>query len=497
MKFLKENLELVKHLAASDVWRVWRWFALISAINRGSGKEKALADFIVLMAAKFGHDYLRDESNNVLVRVAAKAEFSHYPSVCLQAHLDMVPIGQDGGKDFDTSQVKFRQEEDWLMADNTTLGSDNGIGVAISLALMESMSCGPLELLFTSSEETGMDGAIALNPDWVQSRLLINLDSEEWGEMIIGCAGGMTVEAIFSGETTKAPSDLTFKMHEVVLAGLKGGHSGADIHLPRANAILVLADLANNLMKEFPVYIVSFGGGSLKNAIPVKASFVFALADTQEGFLPAIMEAIQDGEQELKTAYQEEINLSLTLVSQEGQPARFFDDISFEKFLEGLRAIPNGVVERDEERGVTKTSNNIGVVTMEDGWKLKVVSLCRSLDNSDLESIGQKIVEVCEDFGCQVETSGKFPAWNPNYDSRLASYTKNSFDASGGNLKITVVPAGLECSMFAEKWPDMDMISIGPDIKSPHSQTEKVSVSSVEKFWDFLNSLLKNIGSLQ
>ncbi|MCX6798110.1 MAG: beta-Ala-His dipeptidase [Candidatus Falkowbacteria bacterium] len=494
---LKENLKLIAGLKSEIVWK---WFAIISSIDRGSGREKALAELLVKVAAIFNCEWLIDEINNVVIYVPATPGCEDYPSICLQGHLDMVTVGQNGEKDFDTSTVKFLRENGKMRADRTTLGADNGLGVAIGLALLEGgVSHGPLELLFTVDEETGLNGATSLNPDWIKSKLLINLDSERWGEITLGCAGGRrivtTVPITFS--TDEKSEDLKFTIE---LADLPGGHSGVDIGKGRPNAILILARIILDLITRFPeLRLLSFDGGTFSNAIPGQSRATL----TFKSYSPELMDSIRLVVESEQIALREiplekEPKLTISEMEKIEDGRSYFADEFTLAFLGGLLKLPNGAIDMDEFDPTTvETSNNVAIVkTNEDG--LEITTMYRSSAVDGLQKIEELSIGALQNLpGAKLSLGDEYPAWQPQDSSQLLELAKIVFDnLFNKELKRVVVHAGLECALFTKKWPDMQMISIGPTIEGGHSQDEYVEVETVDACYRWLLIVLAGLNEI-
>ena len=473
---------------------VWRHFFNLCQIPRASGHEAAVRDALSEWACKRGLCVRSDSRGNLILSKAATPGYENRPSVVLQGHLDMVCQKQgDSTHDFRRDPVRPVLRDGWMMATGTTLGADNGIGVALALAVLEAddLEHPALEVLLTVEEETGMHGAMALERIAVQGRLLINLDTEEWGKLYIGCAGSADVIVDTSLATEAAPMGL--QAVSLRLTGLTGGHSGIDIHRRRGNAIKLLAQFLHELAeKGFDFRLVSMKGGTAHNAIAREAEAVLcvkevsALRAEAEGFVAGLRSQLSDRESGVRIDF-------------EPAPAQHTGDAltveGAHRILALLNDLPYGVRQMSEQMpDVVETSNNIGELRLEEG-RLHVNMMVRSLDEHGIHTLSDEIVarfSALDLDGIQVEGAG--PVWHPNSDSKILALAQNvyrqTFDSEAA---VSVIHAGLECGTFCWLWPDMDMISFGPTIHGAHAPNERVETVSVERAWQLLVGILAAI----
>ena len=461
---------------------VFRHFAALNAVPRASKQEEQVIAFAVGFGESLGLETLRDEVGNVLIRKPATAGCEDAPVVALQAHLDMVHQQNEGtGFDFAREGIQMQRTGDWVTAAGTTLGADNGIGVAAILAVLEAddLPHGPLEALFTVDEETGMTGAKALRSDWLRARYLLNLDTEDDDELTIGCAGGVDVTA--RGEYVIEASAFPLQGLRVSVRGLTGGHSGADIHLGRgnANALLVRLLVAG---ESAGMRIGDLAGGSLRNALAREATAQIAVRDRGE---------FRELTAAAKTAIGAEYagtdpGLAIE-IADAAAPTLLVPTDRQSALLRVLQACPHGIYRMSPGvPGLVQTSNNLARVRIAEGsWE----ALC--LTRSSVDSEKWAAVAVLEGLfalaGATVETGGDYPGWAPRSDSQLLRVMRERYVASfGTEPKVNAVHAGLECGLIGARYPGLEMVSFGPNIRGAHSPDERVQVSSVAKFWDYL-----------
>ena len=472
---------------------LWKWFDQICAIPHPSYHEEKIAAFIVDWAKGKGFYAERDEAGNVLIRKPASKGMENRKPVALQAHLDMVPQANEGTQhNFETDPIQPYIDGEWVKAKGTTLGSDNGIGMASALAVLDSddLAHPELEVLLTMTEERGMEGAIGLRPNWLQSEIMINTDTEETGEIYIGCAGG--VNANISLPLTFEDNRFEHS-YQLVLKGLRGGHSGGDIHTGRANAIKVLARFLAELSQNQPHFafaLSEFRGGSIRNAIPREAFATLAF----NGEVNVLKSAVEKFDVLLKTELAlAEPNLTFSL-----QPAakadKTFSAHSTATAIRLFNALLNGVMRNsDVVEGVVETSLSIGVLATE-GNELKATILVRSLIESGKEYVTARLRSLTELAGANVAFSGNYPGWEPQGDSPIMQLTKQVYDkVLGEEAVIKVVHAGLECGLLKKIYPQMDMVSVGPTILNAHSPDEQVHIPGVQIYWQLLTNVLAQI----
>lgn len=470
---------------------IWKHFTAILSIPHESKNEEKLRTYVIECAARHNCQTKVDSTGNVVVRIPGSSGREQEPVIVLQSHLDMVCVKlPEKVHNFTTDPVPVRIEGDRLIGDGTTLGADNGIGVAIMLAVMDdtSLSHGPLELLFTVDEEAGMSGAHHLEPGFIEGRRLINLDTEEWGEFYISCAGGGDAVVTLPINRTDFPEGR--KVFKLRIEGLKGGHSGVDINRGRLSAIKVLSRLLWHINRRFNMDLIKLQGGSKRNVIASEAEALFILENTSEEelnrFLMPLAEIIRNEHSSSET------NMSLSLqVLDATAGMRIMLHLSTEKTLDLLQALPHGVLAMSADvAGLVETSCNLGVLKTDD-HSIQAVLLCRSAITSKVEASRDMIEAIVKLAGGSVERPLGYPGWKPNPNSELLAMAQKVYNRQfGKEASVKAIHAGLECGIIGEKYPGIDMLSIGPDISGAHTVGENVSVSSVEKFWSFLKSLL-------
>lgn len=459
---------------------LWKYFEEISSIPRCSKHEEKVAEYVVNVAKKLGHEVMRDDVGNVIVRKKATA-YENAPMVTLQAHLDMVcEKNRDVEHDFEKDPIDVYVDGDMVKARGTTLGADNGVGVAACLAIMEDKDIkhGPLEFLFTIDEETGMTGAFGLKEGVLKGKMLINVDTEEFGAVYIGCAGGGNSTLTLPIKYEKVEG----KGMEITIRGLKGGHSGTEIHEGRANSIKLMARLLYNTDAK----VSSIEGGDKFNAIPREATAKIIPSNKDDA-----LKKVKEFEKIFKNEYSVS-DPGVTIATKDCNIERIFDSASQKKVLELLMGLPHGVLAMDQQvEGLVETSTNLARVRS--GDRLEIMMSSRSSVNSALEATMQSIRAIGELAGAKVEEGSMYPGWKPNLNSKLLKIAVESYkELYGKEPEIKAIHAGLETGVIGGKY-DMDMISIGPQIEHPHSPDEVVYISSVQKFWDYLLKILENV----
>jgi dipeptidase D len=482
----------VSELSQLSPQPLWDIFAKICSIPHPSYHEEQLAQHILDWAKEKGLHAERDRAGNILIRKAATPGMENRKPVALQAHLDMVPQkNNDTEHDFAKDPIRPYIDGEWVKARGTTLGADNGIGMASALAVLadDRVEHGPLEVLLTMTEEAGMDGAFALQPNWLQADILINTDSEEEGEIYMGCAGG--VDAISTLPLTREALPDGFETVKLTLKGLKGGHSGAEIHLGLGNANKLLARFLNEQAPQLDLRLIDFTGGTLRNAIPREAFATLAVSKAQAGELKQRVEAYLAVLQNELSQVEKNLTLLLEPVQAESQP---LDARSRDAFLNLLNATPNGVIRNsDVVKGVVETSLNVGVVTTE-GNEAQIICLIRSLIDSGKEYVVSMLSSLNVLAGATLEAKGSYPGWQPDDKSPVMQLVRETYQRLFNKTpNIMVIHAGLECGLFKKPYPEMDMVSIGPTITGPHSPDEQVHIESVGLYWQLLTELLKSI----
>jgi dipeptidase D len=469
----------------------WKYFAEISRIPRGSKNERAISNYIVATARKLGLEFQQDQALNVVVRKPASPGHERAGGVCLQSHLDMVceklPAKQH---DFLKDPITLVRRGDVLTADGTTLGADNGAGVASCLAAMEDKSLvhGPLELLFTVDEETGLTGANNLQPGFVKSRVLLNLDSEEEGELYIGCSGGMDTVGVWKLERDEPPANSVGL--EVKVAGLRGGHSGLEIDKGRANAIKIANRVVMKLA-ESGGRLARFDGGSKRNAIP---SYATVLVCVPKAKLAEATAAVAAMHETLRTEFAiGEPDLQIAATQPKGR-AKVFKKSLQKKLSQVIAGLPHGVIKMSAEISwLVETSTNVAVIaTGRSGVTLMTSQ--RSSVASEILEIAYGVQAVMELGGGMVSHSDGYPGWKPNLGSPILKTAKQVYkDLYGKVPEAKACHAGLECGIIGDKYPGMDMVSLGPTMAAVHSPEERIYVETVPKYWDYLAAILKKL----
>ncbi|WGE51054.1 aminoacyl-histidine dipeptidase [Actinobacillus equuli subsp. haemolyticus] len=468
---------------------LWQWFDKVCAIPHPSYHEEQLANTLVEWAKSKQLFAERDEAGNVLIRKPATAGMENRQAIALQAHLDMVPQANAATKhDFLKDPIQPYIDGEWVKAKGTTLGADNGIGLASCMAVLEANDIAhpEIEVLLTMSEEVGMEGVLGLRPNWLTSNIMINTDTEDNGEIYIGCAGGENINLTLPLEYQNAhPFN---KALNITLKGLQGGHSGCDIHTTRVNAIKLLARILAENLAQAEYQLADIKGGSVRNAIPREASATIALhANNQQKITACLAELTETLKSELKLA---EPNLTL-LVEETNVPTQILTNKATQTAIHLLNLLPNGIIRNsDVVKNVVETSLSIGVLAIEN-QELVATILSRSLIESGKAEVRAKINSLAALTGAHAEFSGDYPGWEPDTSSLITPLTKQIYDeVLGYEAKIKVIHAGLECGLIKKVYPNMDLVSIGPTIRNAHSPDEKVHIPAVETYWQLLTKLL-------
>ncbi len=471
---------------------LWKHFYSLTQIPRPSGKIEPVGSFLADFGKSLGLETLRDEAGNVLVRKPATPGMENRKPVVLQAHMDMVPQKNSGvAHDFENDPIDAYIDGEWVTARDTTLGADNGIGVAAAMAVLESTDIAhpAIEMFITVDEETGMHGAFGLQPDFLKGEILINMDSEDEGELYVGCAGGIDANVSFTYTEVPVPDgDVALK---VTLKGLKGGHSGVDIHLQRANANKLMFRFLKEAVAEYEARLAGIDGGSLRNAIPREA--VAILTVPAEG-VQDVLELVDEYAALFTREYAGvEDGISFT-AEQTALPAGLLPEEIQDDLINGVTACPNGVYRvLPEMPSVVETSNNLAIVKS-DGTTVECKCLIRSSVESRKDELASMVASTFSLAGAKVEFSGAYPGWKPNLQSPILKEMTRVYEENYGKTpKVMIIHAGLECGILGMNYPHMDMISFGPTIRYPHSPDEKVNIATVEKFWDYLVKTLAAI----
>ncbi|MCF6242618.1 MAG: aminoacyl-histidine dipeptidase [Bacteroidales bacterium] len=479
-----------KNIANLKPELVWKNFYKLTQIPRPSKKEEKVIEFVKNFGESLGLETIVDHIGNVIIKKPATKGMENRKGIILQGHLDMVPQkNADKNHDFEKDPIEAYIDGEWVTAKGTTLGADNGIGVAAAMAVLESdnLEHGPIEALFTIDEETGMTGANELKPDVLSGDILLNLDSEDEGELYIGCAGGINTTATFDFHYEPAPEG--FKAFKISVTGLKGGHSGLDIALRRGNANKIMNRVLINANEHYGMLLHSINGGSLRNAIPRESFAIVAVPIEEVENFKALVVELEDYYKQINT---DDPGLKIVLEETE-MPNEFIDVETLDNLLNAIHFCPNGALKWLKDMPeVVETSSNLAIVKSE-GTQVKVLSLQRSSVESSKKEICNQLKENFEKYGAKVEFDGDYPGWEPNTNSDILKVMKEVYNNKFGKIpEVKVIHAGLECGILGATYPNWDMISFGPTIRFPHSPDEKINIKTVEKFWLYLIETLKN-----
>ena len=472
---------------------LWNKFADLNAVPRPSKKEERVIEFMKNFGTSLGLETFEDEIRNVIIRKPATPGMENRKPIVLQGHLDMVhQKNNDTNFDFDTQGIDMYVDGDWVRAKGTTLGADNGLGVAMIMAILESTDIKhpAIEALFTIDEETGMTGALNLKGGVLQGEILLNLDTEEDDEIDIGCAGGIDVTATRGYNQEETPEGSVG--YTITVKGLQGGHSGMDIHKGLGNANKIMNRLLFDGFENFGLQIAEISGGSLRNAIPRESVAKVIIAEMyDEAFVFDMQEVIGDIKTEFKTM---EPNLTIEIVKNDSTPAKVMDLGVQEGLLRAIYAAHNGVYRMSADmEDLVETSNNIARVIVKDG-QISIQNLTRSSVESSKMDLANALRSAYELFGCEVDFAGSYPGWTPNVNSEILDVLTSIYEKQNGDKpKVVACHAGLECGILGTNYPNMDMISFGPTIHGAHSPDERASIKSSQKFWKFVLEILENI----
>jgi dipeptidase D len=471
---------------------LWNYFYDITQIPHPSKKEKKIAEYMVKFGKEHKLETIVDKVGNVIIRKPASKGMENRKGVILQTHLDMVPQKNNDKKhDFEKDPIQTIIDGDWVKANGTTLGSDNGIGVAATLAMLASKEVkhGPLEALFTIDEETGMTGVFGLKKGLLKGDILMNLDSEDEHEICVGCAGGIDVSATKKYLQEKAPGRMS--AYRVTIKGLKGGHSGVDIALGRANSNKLMFRFLMQAESDFGIRLSEAGGGNLRNAIPRESYSVLIVPSAKA----KAFEKFVKGYEKMYRAEFAETEPDLSFTSKKCEmPANVMAKPDQYSIIRAIFICPCGVQRMSQAmKGLVETSNNMAIVKVLNG-SLEVHNLCRSSVNTAKESTAWRIAAGFHLIGAKVTMTGAYPGWKPNMQSPILKVLKNNYKKMFGvEPDVKAIHAGLECAIIGGVYPALDMVSFGPTIKHPHSPDEKVNIPSVKKFYSFLCESLKQV----
>ena len=472
--------------------KLWNHFADLNAVPRPSKKEERVIEFMMNFGKSLNLETIKDNAGNVIIKKPASPGLENRKKVILQSHLDMVhQKNNDTVFDFESEGIRMRVQGDWIDAEGTTLGADNGIGVATIMATLSSNDIAhpALEAFFTIDEETGMTGAKEMDGSLLDGQILLNLDTEDDDELSIGCAGGIDTNTSYSYKTEPiADNSLCF---EIKVKGLLGGHSGMDIDSGRGNANKWMSRLLWTISKELKIQLISFDGGGLRNAIPRESQCVIAISKNDSELFHSIFKGMRET---FKSEYKsieihQQIECNETSAMEDA-----VSDNDFNKILNTLCAVHNGVYRMSPDiEGLVETSSSLARVEIKNGSFI-TQSLQRSSVDSTRDEVAMTIKSCFENMGCEVVQSGEYPGWQPNPDSEILEIMEQLYkDMFNENPQVKACHAGLECGILGKHLPGVDMISFGPNIRAAHSPDEKVQISSVQKFWKFYLEILKQI----
>ena len=471
---------------------LWNHFADLNEVPRPSKKEEKVIQFMKNFGESLGLDTQVDEIGNVIIKKPASPGMENRATIVMQSHLDMVhQKNADTDFDFSSEGIKMFVDGDWVKAQGTTLGADNGIGVASIMTILSSSDIPhpPVEALFTIDEETGMTGAENLQPNILKGDILINMDSEDEGELYIGCAGGVDTSVKFQFKNDEVPENSV--AYKISVTGLKGGHSGLDIHLGKGNACLILNSLLQSAADKSDARLASIDAGSLRNAIPREAFAVVTVPEDQQDDFLDLISATEDEVSVVLKEVDPEVRIK---AEKTDMPASVIDSETAERFYDAVMGCPNGVIAWDKNMpDVVETSSNLAIIKSE-GNTISIAILTRSASDGERDKVAAKIAGVFKEAGAAVAHHGAYPGWKPNVDSPILETMKKVYNTKFGRIpEVKVIHAGLECGILGSIYPNWDMISFGPTIRFPHSPDEKVNIETVSKFWMYLVETLEHI----
>ncbi|MDD4149299.1 MAG: aminoacyl-histidine dipeptidase [Bacteroidales bacterium] len=471
---------------------VWKYFEDITKVPRPSKKEEKIIEFLL----KFGKDNnletKRDQIGNVLIKKPATAGMENVKSVILQSHMDMVcEANRDTKIDFENDRITPYIDGEWVKAKGTTLGADDGIGVAASMAILtdNTLKHGPIECLFTVDEETGLTGAFEIQPGFFESKILLNLDSEDEGEIFIGCAGGIDTIATFNYKSEPVPQN--HKAYKITVNGLKGGHSGDEIQKGLGNSNKMTNRFLHLFTEKYDIRLSNFDGGNMRNAIPREAEMIFTIDATKANDMMTDFKSLQKNIiNEIKI---NEPNINI-IIEEAKTPETIIDKITQKNLTLSIYACPHGVHAWSPAiEGFVETSTNLASVKFKND-KIIVVTSQRSSVDSGKTDINLMVRSVFKLAGASVESGDGYPGWAPNPNSEILTIAEKSYEKLFGKKAIVrAIHAGLECGLFLEKYPDLDMISFGPTLRAVHSPDEKIEIKTVEMWWKHLLDVLENV----
>jgi dipeptidase D len=470
---------------------VWKYFDVIANTPRPSTKEEKLRNIIIGEAKRLGLPYEVDKAGNLVVRKPAAKGRESAPTTALQGHLDMVCEKNEGTPfDFDKDAIDIVRKGEWLYANGTTLGSDNGIGVAAALAVMESTDIAhpAMEFIFTIDEETGLTGAAEFAEGVLKSKYFLNLDNEEKGTICIGCAGGVNTKT-FTTVKLRAPKQSA--AYKIKVLGLRGGHSGVDIHLGRGNAVRILGRALQTVNEKVNLELAELKGGSAHNAIPREAWAIVTADASKEAELKKVVAQFAADMKGDLGSFDPDVQLSVESVAA---PKQVFEDADARRVVSLIATLHHGILAMSPDiPGLVQTSTNVATVST-NGDRVEIITSQRSAIAPSRDMAARVVATVCKMAGFEVQHSGGYPGWKPEPNSDLVKVARKvSEKVHGHDPKLIAMHAGLECGVIGEKNPGMQMISFGPQIENPHSPNERVEIESVAGFWNMLKSLLEAV----
>lgn len=473
--------------------KIFTYFEEISKIPRGSGNEKAISDFLVKFAKDHNLEVIQDEVLNVIIKKPATPGYENAPGVILQGHMDMVCV-KNANKvhDFLKDPITLKYVDDMIYADGTSLGADNGIAVALAMAVLTSKDTNhpPLEVLITVDEESGMTGANNLNPEHISGKILLNLDSEEEGKLLVSCAGGLRAAINVDAKWKNASKDLV--PYTIAIKGLMGGHSGTEIDKERGNSNKLLGRVLHDLYKEIPFNLAHISGGSRANVIPSEAEAVILISSDK---YEAIEIKVKKWDEILKNEFKvSDPNVVVSISKSEKVFDKTLDSTATAKVVDLLIAIPNGVQNMSKSiEGLVESSSNIGVLTTDDKGICFEFSI-RSSVSSRKDYIKEQIGTIAKLANVEFEANGEYPAWEYNPNSKIREVCQKVYkEKYGEEPEVVAIHAGVECGLFGEKFPDLDMISMGANAYDAHTTNEHVSISSVKRTYEYLLAILEEL----
>lgn len=480
----------MQELKNSTASLVFKHFETINQIPRCSHDEEKISQFMYDFGKKLGYETIRDDFGNVIIIKPATKGFENSDTVTLQSHLDMVCVKtDDSNHDFSCDPIDMYIDGDFIKSKGTTLGSDDGIGVALTMAILEDkeLEHPEIEALFTTTEETGMDGVKGLSDSILKGKKLINLDNEEDWKVFIGCAGGAEARLIKNFDRVEKSDYINF---EIKLYGLQGGHSGSMIHENLLNANKELVAIVKALCTKFDLLLIEVKGGSKQNAIPTNAEYKIGIKKSEKDKFLEEFEKLKTAFLEMKIEIEPSINIEIKELDEE---KKYIDKEDTKNILDVIEKLPHGVNSVDNNLKIVKSSNNLAILKTDEN-ELYIHTSIRSSDAKDMDELSEKIVSTGKEFGFEAKFNDRYPMWEPKFDTELLSATKKVYkQLTNEEIEVAVIHAGLETGTLSQKYPNIEMISIGPTTTGAHTPAEQVSITSVEFVFKYLKELLKNL----